>query len=65
MIIIIELLNQLYYYQTSTIGGDSLTTGVHAQLITANDGVSLLGIRVSWTIKSEYFKWRFDIHNHS
>ena len=34
--------------------GDGLTTGVRAQLITGDDGVSLLGIRVLWRIKSEY-----------
>ena len=36
------------------IDGDDLTNGVRAKLITADDGVSLLGIRVLWTIKSEY-----------
>ena len=36
------------------IDGDDLTNGVSAELITANDGVSLLGIRMFWTIKSEY-----------
>ena len=36
-----------------------LTNGVSAELITANDGVSLLGIRVLWTIKSEYLDCQF------
>ena len=36
------------------IDRDDLTNGVRAQLITAADGVSLLGIKVLWTIKSEY-----------
>ena len=36
------------------IDGDSLTNGVCAELITDDDGTSLLGIRVLWTIKSEY-----------
>ena len=36
------------------IDGDDLTNGVRAQLITADDGVSLHGIKVLWTIKSEY-----------
>ena len=36
------------------IDRDDLTNRVLAQLITADDGVSLLGIRVLWTIKSEY-----------
>ena len=33
---------------------DELTNGVSAELIIANDGVTLHGIRVSWTIKSKY-----------
>ena len=41
------------------IDQNGLTTGVHAELITGNDGVSLLGIRVMWTIKSEYLNCHF------
>ena len=41
------------------IDRDNLTTGVRAELITDNDGVSLLGIRVLWTIKSEYLSCQF------
>ena len=33
---------------------DELTNGVSAELIIVNDGVTLHGIRVSWTIKSKY-----------
>ena len=36
-----------------------LTTGIRSELITANDGVSLLGIRVLWRVKSEYSSCRF------
>lgn len=38
---------------------DILTNGVRGELITTNNGVSLLGIRVSWTIKSEYLNCQF------
>ena len=38
---------------------DELTNGVSAELIIANDGVSLHGIRVSWTIKSKYSNCTF------
>ena len=38
---------------------DELTNGVSAELIIANDGVSLHGIRVSWTIKSKYSNCMF------
>ena len=41
------------------IDGDNLTNGVQAELITANGGVSLLGIKVLWTIKSEYLNCPF------
>ena len=41
------------------IDQNNLTSGVYAELITANDGVSLLGIRVLWTIKSEYLNCPF------
>ena len=33
---------------------DYVTNGVRAELITDNDGVSLLGIRVLWSISSVY-----------
>ena len=36
-----------------------LTTGIRSELITANDGVSLLGIRVLWTVKPEYSRCYF------
>ena len=36
-----------------------MTNGVGAELITATDGVSLHGIRVLWTIKSEYLNCQF------
>ena len=42
-----------------TAPSGDLTNGVRAELITANDGVSLLGIRVNWTIKSEYLDCQF------
>ena len=41
------------------IDGDNLTTGIRVELITVNDGGSLLGIRVLWTIKSEYLNCQF------
>ena len=36
------------------IDQNGLSTGVHSELITANDAISILGIRVLWTITSEY-----------
>lgn len=36
-----------------------LTTGIRSELIIANDGVSLLGIRVLWTVKPEYSRCYF------
>ena len=38
---------------------DKLTNGVSAELITASDGVSLRGIRVLWTTKSQYSNCQF------
>ena len=38
---------------------DNLTNGVTAELITSTDGLSLLGIKVSWKIKSVYLKCSF------
>ena len=38
---------------------DNLTTGVTAELIIDTDGLSLLGIRMSWTIKSVYLNCSF------
>ena len=35
---------------------DNLTNGITSELITATDGLSLLGIRVVWKIKSMYLK---------
>ena len=41
------------------LASGDFTHGTSAELITANDGVSLLGIRVLWTIKSEYLNCQF------
>ena len=38
---------------------DKSTNGVSAELITAADGVSLRGIRVLWTIRSQYLNCQF------
>ena len=40
------------------INSDNLTNGVAAMLLTAPDG-ELLGIRVEWSIKSEYLSCQF------
>ena len=59
-LIIIVACNSYYsVYDDIMIDGDNLTNGVQAELITANDGVSLLGIKVLWTIKSEYLNCQF------
>ena len=39
---------------------DQLTEEVSANLITTTDGVSLHGIRVLWTIKSQYLNCQFE-----
>ena len=38
---------------------DELTNGVSAELINATDGVTLLGIRVLWTIKHQYLNCQY------
>ena len=36
-----------------------LTTGVNAQLVTDTDGVTLIGIRVFWTVKPQYITCQY------
>ena len=38
---------------------EGLTTGVNAQLVTDTDGVTLIGIRVLWTVKSQYISCQY------
>ena len=46
-------------YSVPAAPSGDFTNGLSAELIIDNDGVSLLGIRVLWTIKSEYLNCSF------